>query len=413
MGCALIGGIITITLFPLVGLAVQRIAGRASPFIAGAGMVGTVMFFAGLARVNFLVTIGALAAISLIVLWVTPPPAGVRLFTGWPVVPSLVGLCVAMWLLIVTAIVPLNDYDGRAFWVLKAKAIAHEGSIDGPYFQGRTAVNPRNQYPLLVPIDVAVIFALAHDIDDRQARWFYACVLIAFALEVAVQCGVWLGLAVLLLPQLLVNGDGGAVSAYSDLSLAAFAACAFFELRGNGSPSRLGMWLAFMLLTKNEGLPFAVLLLAMSVPLFGRRVWRALLPFVIVLGALQLWRTRVGPSDENDFLHMITAVGAHLDRFAVALADFARQSVAFDRWGLFWLATIFAVVLLVVRRRWRAAALAGVATVPMIFLFAGVFAVTDWQRIVLTENLAPRLLTHLLGPALFVLSEAMRPRDLQ
>ena len=86
------------------------------------------------------------------------------------------------------AIAPLNDFDGRAFWVLKAKGIAHERSIDGPFFHGGTH-DPRNQYPILIPLDGAVILSVAHDLDDRQLRWLYVALLAALALLVRERVG--------------------------------------------------------------------------------------------------------------------------------------------------------------------------------------------------------------------------------
>jgi len=41
-------------------------------------------------------------------------------------------------LILNTFTTPLSDYDGRVTWILKAKAIAREHSITGPFFQGET-----------------------------------------------------------------------------------------------------------------------------------------------------------------------------------------------------------------------------------------------------------------------------------
>src|SRR4029079_18888810 len=154
--------------------------------------------------------------------------------------PNPILIAAAAWLLIVTAVVPLDDYDGRAFWLLKAKAIAHERQVDGPFFQQRTSASPRNQYPLLMPADAAVLMLAGRELDDRHIRWLYACVAIAFALEVSRRLGPWFGAALLCLPEVF----RAAQTASSDVALGAFAAAAFFAIVEGKNPLQLGLWLS-------------------------------------------------------------------------------------------------------------------------------------------------------------------------
>ena len=175
----MIGLLITIVLFPLVGWSVAR-RGWGETFLFGVGLTGAILFLAGVVHVPLAI---ALAGIVL--------TAGVRLFAMWrsphrrqrTANNPLATIALASPLLVlafVSAVVPLNDFDGRAFWVLKAKAIAHERSIDGPFFHGAT--RPRNHYPILIPLDGAVILSLSRDLDDRQLRWLYVGLLATLAL---------------------------------------------------------------------------------------------------------------------------------------------------------------------------------------------------------------------------------------
>lgn len=397
------GLLLTLLVFPLVGAAVGRIAGRVPFFLAGAGTIGSILFFAGVVRVPLMPVAIAIVVASAIVIIArpAPPPAPSR----YALLPISIGATAAVWLLIITATVPLNDYDGRAFWLLKAKAIAHEQRIDGPFFQS-PATSPRNQYPLLIPIDAATIFRASGTLDDRSVRWLYAFFAIAFALEIRRRFGDWYAAIFLWLPQIAIQGDGGATSAYNDIPLGAFAACAFFELADRVSPARFGMWLAFIALTKSEGLPLAFVLLLAGAFVFRTRIMSALGPFSLAGAALFAWRSRVPRSDENEFARMVMyGIPQHLDRFLGSLAGFARQAVAFRFWGLLWIAVTIAILVLLLRREWRPLALAAAVMLPMIVLYAAVFAVTDWEWSVLSNNLAPRLLTHLLGPAFFLIAQ--------
>jgi hypothetical protein len=298
------GCIATLLLFPLVGVAVSRLVGRVQPFLAGAGAVGTLLFIAGVAHVPLRLAIGIIIAGSILILIVRRGKPAARI--AYPPLPTAIAAVVSVWLLFMTAIVPLNDYDGRAFWLLKAKAIAHERQIDGPFFQQRASFSPRNQYPLLVPLDAAVAMMAGRELDDRQTRWLYACFGIAFALEirrrigalVSAETGAWLAAAFLALPQ-IISASTGAASAGCDVPLGAFAAAAFFELVDGRSPLRLGMWLSFVTLTKSEGLPLAILLLLVAAFVLRKQAVAAAVPPAIAAAALLLWRTRVPRSDET------------------------------------------------------------------------------------------------------------------
>src|SRR6185295_10630769 len=93
--------------------------------------------------------------------------------------------------LIASYTLPLTDFDGRVFWVLKAKAIAHEQSIDGPFFRGESTFSPRNRYPLLIPLDAAAVMGLARELDDKQVRGLYALTFLALLLVIRRRVGPW------------------------------------------------------------------------------------------------------------------------------------------------------------------------------------------------------------------------------
>src|SRR5687767_9405045 len=263
------GLLFTLVWFPLIGLAVSRLAGRVNLFLAGAGVNGLLLFIAGALHVPLIPTLAVLGLASVAIVIFRKPRRAES--------PPLHFADVVLWisaaaLLFVTAITPLADYDGRAFWLLKAKAIAHERSIDGPFFHGKTSLSPRNEYPLLVPLDAATVMIAARDLDDRHVRWLYAMFAIALAFEVRRRIGPWYGALLLWLPQIMVHPEGSAITAYSDIALAAFVACAIFELAdGSPDPLRFGLWVAFASLTKNEGLPFALTLLVIGVVVFRAR----------------------------------------------------------------------------------------------------------------------------------------------
>jgi hypothetical protein len=381
----------TIVFFPLVGRAVSR----TNWFLAGAGLVGITLFVTMVWHAPMGITLIALTAIGLVAM---------RKRDWRPVfekadIPLAIGIVL---LLLASAILPLADYDGRAFWMLKAKAIAQERAIDGPFFRGETAGNPRNEYPLLVPLDAAAIFTVTRDLDDRHARWLFALFAIAFALEIRRRCGSWLGAAFLWLPQILLDtANGGALTAYCDIALGAFVACAFFTLMDDDDPLRFGFWVACVALTKNEGLPFALLLLVAGAFVLRKRIAIALAPPLLVIAHLLLWRTRIARSDEQDFARTLLDVPSHLERFAGSLTRLLGDFADVREWG--WALLMIAIAFFFAR---RGRALAALIVVPMLVLYAAAVAVSGWKLDVM-HGLAPRVLTQLLGPLFFVLREAI------
>jgi hypothetical protein len=374
--------IVTILFFPLAGLAVSRLTGGANVLLAGTGAAGFLLFVAAVWHVPLLAAIIGIAILALaLALRSARRSAGSQPAATPASSRQPLAILAFVPLFALAAILPLSDYDGRAFWLLKAKAIAHEGAIDGPFFRGETSYHPRNEYPLLVPLDAAVTMIVARDLDDQHTRWLYVLFAAGFALELCRRGGgAWSAAIFLCLPQVLTEPDGGVFSGYSDIALGAFVAAAFFELAERRSPLLLGIG-AFV---------------------FRARIAVALAPVVIALAHLFVWRSRIARSDEEDFARTILSLPQHLDRFAASLGGLLSNAAALRDWGLFLVAVAIAAIVLAAQKRWRPLALAGALIVPMLLLYAAVYAVSPWELRGLTEHLAPRVLTHLLGPAFFL-----------
>ena len=406
------GAVVTLLLFPLIGLALSRLVGRMQPFAAGAGVTGLVLYAGELAGLPLRITgLATLAAAIGILLWKRRQQHQPRV--RYPIVPGIIALIPLVWLVITTAIVPLHDFDGRAFWLLKAKAIAHEDSITGPFFHG-ASTSPRNAYPLLLPLDTALVMDLAGERDDRHVRLFFVLFILALALELrrrigaltSPATGAWMAAITLWMPQLLVEIEGGATSAYADIAVGMFVAGAFFELLDRESPLRFGLWISFLLLTKSEGLPFALLLFTLGIVVFRRSILPAAIPLAGALALLFGWRGGISRSDELDFASLILSLPAKAERFVESLGATASQFAAVHDWGLLPIAFVVAVVVLLWSRRWRELLLPGAIMLPMLLLYAGVFAVSDWDMSVMSDNLAPRVVTHLIAPIMWVIASA-------
>jgi hypothetical protein len=408
------GLLVTLILFPLAGWSVAR-RSWGEAFLFGAGLTGAVLFLAGLVHVPLVAALAVMVVLAIIRIATAsrttdkrPPMTGNRLATAVMCLP-LIALTFA------AAITPLSDFDGRAFWVLKAKGIAQERAIDGPFFRGAT-LDPRNHYPILIPLDGAVILGIAHDLDDRQLRWLYLGLLAALALLVRERigrlvspaAGTWSAALLVWIPQFAVEPEGGALSGYSDIALAAFAAGAFFELVDDASRQRelrFGLWLAFLVLTKSEGLPFALVLLLIGAFVFRKRIAIPAIATTVAAIALFVWRARIPAGDEEDILRVLPTAFQKLHHLGDALAAFPTHMFLWPRWGLFWIAVVIAAVL-AMRVNRRAAALAIAVILAMLAVYAGVYVATEWVVSDLIAVTADRLLMHVIAPAMLLLALA-------
>jgi hypothetical protein len=403
-GAAMTGLLFTAAAFTLVGAAVRRLAGGGPRFLLGVGTTGLVLYVALLMHLPLLpvlILIGIAAVITLVV-------ARSRVSEPEPprsVAAAVVTVAPVVLLLFITALVPLNDYDGRAFWVLKAKAIANEGAIDGPYFSGERHHNPKNEYPLLVPLAAGAVMRATGSLDEFGIRWLYVLALASLALHARRWIGAWPAALIVWIPEFALHS---AQAAYNDIFVAAFGALAFFELADRTSPLRFGLWISFLALTKNEGLPFALILLLIAAATWKRGVLRSLPPFAIALTTLFAWRLRVEPTDDDPLIRLLPTLPQRLERLVPAVTEFGARAFQFERWGFFWYAVATAAVVLVVRRRWRELLPAAVVIAGMYAVYVAAYMVTTWQLIDHVNASADRLWLHFVGPGLWLMAIAAR-----
>ena len=406
----MIGLIVSAIGFTMIGAAVARLTGGAARFLMGLGIVGTVLYVAMLFGLDPRQVLMALSVAALLVLMLKrrekqQPDRKPHSKTALAVLLLPIALA-----LFIAGVTPLRDYDGRAFWMLKAKAIATERAIDGAFFKEEVVHSPRNQYPLLIPIDAAAAMIAAGEADERHARWIYIFALASFALHARRFAGDWVAALIPWIPQFAVWPDGSMLSAYNDGIVAAFVACALFELVERGSPLRLGLWLSFLVLAKNEGLPLALILFIAGIAVFRARVVVSFAPLIVAVTALFIWRSRVVSTDEQPFTDLLQNLPSQLHRAGPALVRFGQHAFDFKQWGLFWVVAIVAAAILIWRREWRAMALPAFVVLATVALYVAAYIVTSWKLNDLIDSSANRLLMHIAGPAVYVIGACVRSR---
>jgi hypothetical protein len=399
------GLLFALAYFTVTGIAATTWGER---YLLGMAIAGITLFVAGVLHLPLIA-----AAILAPVLGLLLRRRHERERLRYPRAATAVMLVPVAVVFIAALLVPLNDFDGRVFWLKKAKAVAHERAIDGPFFRGEVMENPRNRYPLLVPLDAAIVFIATREADDRQTRGMFVLVFLALLLvlrrgiarQFGPETGAWCAALAAWIAPFLSGDAGGALSGHADIPLAAFGACAFFALADRDTPFRLGIWLAALVLTKNEGLPFALLLLVPAVAIHRARAGATLVPLLASVAALFVWQSRLPPTDVDDLFARVPLLPHRLERIGPAIARVASHMIAFPVWGLFWIAVAIGCVVAVRRRLFLPLYTLG----GMLAVYVLTYVVHSWALVDIVDSSIDRLLMHLIAPALFVIAAALAP----
>lgn len=337
---------------------------------------------------------------------------------------------------------PVRDWDGRMTWSAQARYVRAEGTVDaGALLRGKWYIS-HPQYPLLLPVaQVAVLEASGADEDEQPFRAAYAAFLPALLLALYDGARRWAGrtpaalatLAMAAVPFFAFGGEGGAISAYSDLPLAGFyGAGLVLLLRARPRLSdglAAGLLLGAAVLTKNEGTPLALLALAAGGLALGLRRWRrwrgrtwkpravklalAAAGVALALSLLASWREQVpNRQDENyaEFVDLGDFWPGVVTRIPSVGPVMLRQMFAWEHWAAFWWAA--PLVLAAGWRGWLGRRRA--ISLPLLLALAGPLAIAwgaysvHWYPEDLARVTWNRLLTQGSVPLFLLLALALR-----
>jgi hypothetical protein len=195
---------------------------------------------------------------SMLAPWTLDLPGAARILTYG-------SLAFFLWF---AAIKPSITYDARSIFGLKARVLYDTGALDGEDFRDVDRLNFNANYPLLVPLVEATMFAAQGSQQNIGLQLLFAgFVLASVSLLVAevrrfdstVAAALW-GVGFLLLPLTLAPTEGGGLSGSADYAFAAFTTGAVIAAgRWLTSSSARNAILTCLLLgacilTKNEGL---------------------------------------------------------------------------------------------------------------------------------------------------------------
>ncbi|HYG65621.1 MAG TPA: hypothetical protein VEL74_23765 [Thermoanaerobaculia bacterium] len=365
-----------------------------------------------------------------------------------PLVFPAVTLAVTLGVLADAVSEPVRDWDGRMTWSAQARYLRADGTVNASALQRARWYISHPEYPLLLPVaQVAALEATGAGDDDPTFRALYAAFLPALLLLIHDAARRWAGraaadlagLAAAAVPFFAYGGEGGAVSAYSDLPLACFyGGGLILLLRSRLRPFdgiAAGLLLAAAVLTKNEGTPLTLLALMAAglvivrawlaarrrgaVPLSRtahRRAARLIATALVAALALALlidWRTGIpNREDENyaEFVDLSDFWPGVVTRIPSVGSVMLRQMTAWEHWGVFWWA--LPLVLLAGWKGWTGRRRA--VSLPLLLALAGPLAVAwgaysvHWYPEDLARVTWNRLLLQGAVPLFVLLALALR-----
>lgn len=334
---------------------------------------------------------------------------------------------------------PVRDWDGRMTWSAQARYVRAEGTVDaGALLRGKWYIS-HPQYPLLLPVaQVAVLEAFGAEEDEQPFRAAYAAFLPALLLVLYDGARRWAGrtpaalatLAMAAVPFFAFGGEGGAISAYSDLPLAGFYGAGLILLLRSRPRLSDGLAAALLLgaavLTKNEGTPLALLALAVGGLALGLRrrrgrTWKrqavklalAAAGVALTLSLLASWREQVpNRQDENyaEFVDLRDFWPGVVTRIPSVGPVMLRQMFTWEHWAAFWWAA--PLVLLAGWRGWLGRRRA--VSLPLLLSLAGPLAIAwgayavHWYPEDLARVTWNRLLMQGSAPLFLLLALALR-----
>lgn len=408
--------LLTLSLFPIAGAATALLLRLPLPparlpflFLLGLGTHGTLLYALGAVGVPIdwpvMIAIPVLSLVVLAVRWkplsapLSYPPSH-PIATFLLAIPLLVLLCAA-------AIIPTRDYDGRVTWLPKARALALEHSLTGPFFNGERGLNLHNRYPLLLPLDAATLMRLSNDTRNETARWMYVLIPIAALLVVRSMLGGWIAALAAWLP-VLTAVEGGALAAYHDFALAAFAGVAMLYLIESVMDERAlrvtGIFAAFAVMTKNEGAALAMAIVIAALAVLRWKALRLLIPIAMAEAIVVIWRMQVPAAYDEQYEVLISSLPRTIGRVPDALLAIVRHAADFPEWGVFWIAVAIAAIVGLVRERSARLVIPLIVIAVALGAYVLALTVTSWSIADLAPVAVNRLLAHLIIPASCILA---------
>ncbi len=294
---------------------------------------------------------------------------------------------------------PLSSWDDRAIWGSKAKIIYYEKTIKAEGFTDQFRLHPHKDYPLLVPLSEYYIFSMLKHVNDRLIKvifpgLFFSLVIIVY-FHIKNLLGTVAGLAAaLILISIPIFGsiDIGAASGYADVPLAFYYGAGSIYivawLRRNKSEYLYlsFIFLAMAALTKNEGLPMALIAIGLTLLLTRYTLENLLIllrGLVIIMAVVGFWfgvkkSYQVSWENYGSRFHLANILAGR-DRLKETIILMKDESLNPLHWGRIYTLALISIILAPLSLFKRENLFIFLNIIFILSLYALIYLITPWS----------------------------------
>ena len=360
-----------------------------------------------------------------------------------PLVAFSFGLVLSSALFLEALSNPITDWDGRMTFGPQGRFLNAERTVDADVFRQERWWVAHPRYPLLMAIAQLPFLQLVPAADERVVRPLYATFYPVFLLLtygilrrlVGRTPAALTTLAAMAIPFPAFFNHGGASGGTSDLSLACFwGAGLFLVARARTTTAGLagGLLLAACLLTKNEGLPLAVLALlaallytfvctlglrprpvGLALPLEAGRRLRPLLWATLIAGAAMAllidWRSSIPNRWDEAYpaLPNAAVLEETVHRFPTIVTEARKLTFDAKAWAGFWWVAPAMILIGGSMTRRRITIVPVAAILGALALYAIAYGASPWPAALIVQTTWNRFLVQMLLPWLVLLGLAL------
>lgn len=308
---------------------------------------------------------------------------------------------------------PLSAWDGWASWLLKAKMFFIDGEVRSDVFRYLDS-----EYPLVISLFSAFSYVLLGEIDDKAILlvFFTFYLMLSLAFFAAIKRYIndtWALLLTFLLMSLqnLIRHGGRFEAGQADLALGFYIFLTTVLLLNhlkNKSYKTMVLLSIFLGITanvKNEGIPFAVIILTL-VCYTAVKVKKHRHLLITFLGIAPIIGWQVFKYVNNlPKLPAFVGWNLHFERIPVVLFEISKEFVNIKNWNMLWLLFFVALAVYLCRKKWdvKINTLYVIIFIQLL-VYVLIFLATPIDPAIHIKNVIDRLLIHLAALSLFVTS---------
>lgn len=304
---------------------------------------------------------------------------------------------------------PLTAWDGWATWMFRAKIFYHDGFINPAILR---TINL--EYPVLVSLLGTYIYLFLQAVNDRLVLLLYPLFYLASSLILysglkKESNSLWasIGLFFYMSMQDIIRHAGRYDAGQADLSLSYFilGACVLLRNYTRNQDLRLlilvNIFSASAALTKNEGIPFFIIMLLVQVVfLIQKHTIKSIFISLFSIVPVSLWIIFKYINRLPLNYHLSSFSSERIMRVGDIAILMGKEFLNISHWNLLWI--VFFIAFIINFYYQTSYRLLSIIIILQLIVYAVIFIITPYEIKSYIPNVIDRLYMHLAAISLFV-----------